>query len=510
MTSKLMTPGVYIEEKNAFPNSIATLDTAVPVFIGYTEFAEWRGKSLVQKPTRITSYAEYVERFGKHMDVQFRLEQANPSLIQETFMINGSPHVLKINDNNTAYLYNSMRLFFGNGGGNCYILSIGTYAIKKDKNGIEIPSDFEVKLEDFIGSATKANPFELLKKELEPTLIVIPDAIILGEQCYTDIYPKLLAHCAEMQSCFAILDLAKQTPNDSNSDIVNAFRTKLNSTCLNYGAAYYPWLNTTVVQYDEVTFENLDASVDLENVLPASETKAIQLIKNYKAVLNPDAKAKLNFHRSLIATSKTYTDIVGKIRNYLNELPPSGAMAGIYSSVDNSRGVWKAPANVSFGFVNSPTAQLTKDEQEELNIDAVTGKSINAIRSFPGNGVLVWGARTLDGNSQEWRYISVRRTMIMVEQSIKLGMGSYVFEPNDANTWVTVKSMIENFLNNLWKQGALAGAKPEHAYNVQVGLGTTMTANDILDGTMRVTVMLALLRPAEFIQVTLEQQMQKS
>jgi phage tail sheath protein FI len=98
----------------------------------------------------------------------------------------------------------------------------------------------------------------------------------------------------------------------------------------------------------------------------------------------------------------------------------------------------------------------------------------------------------------------------MIEQSLKLASRAYVFEPNDANTWITVKSMFDNFLTNLWKQGALAGAVPEQAFSVAVGLGSTMTGNDILDGKMLITVKVAIVRPAEFIEITFQQQMQQS
>jgi len=133
-----------------------------------------------------------------------------------------------------------------------------------------------------------------------------------------------------------------------------------------------------------------------------------------------------------------------------------------------------------------------------------------AIRAFPGRGVLIWGARTLDGNSQDWRYINVRRTIIMLEQSIKYATLAYVFEPNVASTWVTIKNMIANFLTNQWKAGALAGAKPEEAFSVDVGLGSTMTGDDILNGLMNVMVKVALVRPAEFIVITFQQKMQTS
>jgi len=159
--------------------------------------------------------------------------------------------------------------------------------------------------------------------------------------------------------------------------------------------------------------------------------------------------------------------------------------------------------------VIAPVVNISSEQQESLNVDVIAGKSINVIRTFSGIGTLVWGGRTLDGNSQDWRYINVRRTLIMIEQSIKLAARAYVFEPNDANTWTTAKCMISNFLTNLWKQGALAGSLPEQAFDVQIGLGTTMTPNDILDGKMIVSVKVAVVRPGEFIVITFEQQMQQ-
>ena len=184
-------------------------------------------------------------------------------------------------------------------------------------------------------------------------------------------------------------------------------------------------------------------------------------------------------------------------------------MAGIYTKTDNTRGVWKAPANVSINKAVSPTVNLTNNAQEDLNVD-IYGRSINAIRYFKGEGVKVWGARTLDGNSGDWRYINVRRTMIFLEESIKNAARAYVFEPNVASTWLNMKAMIENFLLGVWKQGGLAGASPEDAYSVHVGLGDTMTPEDILEGILRITVLVAISHPAEFIEITFQQQMQKS
>lgn len=500
MASTLMTPGVYIEEKNAFPSSITAVATAVPVFIGYTQKAERNGKSLVHKPTRVTSFAEFLENFGSSFKPKFTLAEPDPKVKQETFRINGKDSVVKINDKNTAYLYSSIRLFYANGGSICYILSVGTYGDK--------PDGFDIAADDFIGSDSKPNVFSILEKEPEPTLVVMPDAIALGEDCYTSVYTQVLNHCAGMQSRFGIFDLVKQLPADTTDTIVTAFREKIGINFLNYGAAYYPWLRTGVVQPDEMSFENLDASVDLETLLP--EPAATIIIKKFKESANPDSSTKKNYHQSLKTASPTYVHILEEIRNTLNELPPSGAMAGIYTTVDSSRGVWKAPANVSVSLVNAPSVNISNEEQQSLNVDIIAGKSINVIRPFPGVGTLVWGARTLDGNSLDWRYINVRRTLIMIEQSVKLATRTYVFEPNDASTWISLKTMISNFLENLWKQGALAGAAPGQAFDVQVGLGATMTPQDILDGVMLVTVKVALSRPAEFIVITFQQQMQQS
>lgn len=143
--------------------------------------------------------------------------------------------------------------------------------------------------------------------------------------------------------------------------------------------------------------------------------------------------------------------------------------------------------------------QVTDEQQALLNIDATTGKSINAIRSFAGKGPLVWGARTLAGNDNEWRYISVRRLFITIEESVKKATAFAVFEPNDASTWLKVKGMIDSYLYTLWERGALRGAKAEEAYFVNVGLNKTMTQDDILNGKLIVEIGLAAVRPAEFI-----------
>ena len=280
-----------------------------------------------------------------------------------------------------------------------------------------------------------------------------------------------------------------------------------------------------MLTWDYTLIPDLTSFVDRTNLKPEEDTPMEKYIKdsffkivNKKDSDKEDAKVlteadiklvKNDLHNALLQNWSEYKLLAKKVKDYLNLLPPSAAMAGIYTMVDSTRGVWKAPANVSVNYVNKPSVVIDNKAQEELNMP-MNGKAVNAIRSFVGEGVKVWGARTLDGNSQDWRYINVRRTMSFLEHSVKNAARAYVFEPNDANTWINMKCMIENFLRSVWKRGGLAGATPEDAYSVHVGLGDTMTPEDILEGIMRITVLVAISRPAEFIEITFQQQMQKS
>jgi phage tail sheath protein FI len=191
-------------------------------------------------------------------------------------------------------------------------------------------------------------------------------------------------------------------------------------------------------------------------------------------------------------------------------LPSSPAIAGVYARVDRTRGVWNAPANEGIMATIKPMVKITGADQENLNVDTTAGKSINAIRGFAGQGVLIWGSRTLAGNDNEWRYIPVRRLFIMIEQSIKKSTAWAVFGPNDAMAWLKVKAMIESYLEGLWRQGALVGSKAEQAFFVRVGLGTTMTEQDILEGRMIIEVGIAAVRPAEFIILRFSHKMQEA
>lgn len=188
-------------------------------------------------------------------------------------------------------------------------------------------------------------------------------------------------------------------------------------------------------------------------------------------------------------------------------LPPSPAVAGVFCTVDRTQGVWKALANVSLQSVTSPVVAVDDAQQQGMNVDQAGGKSINAIRQFAGRGILVWGARTLAGNDNEWRYVPVRRLADTISNSCRLGTAWVVFEDNDEPLWRQVKQAVDSYLLGLWRKGALQGAKPEHAFYVKVGLGQTMTQVDLSEGRLIVEIGFAPLKPAEFVVVRLGHRM---
>ncbi|WP_311316596.1 MULTISPECIES: phage tail sheath C-terminal domain-containing protein [unclassified Enterobacter] len=178
---------------------------------------------------------------------------------------------------------------------------------------------------------------------------------------------------------------------------------------------------------------------------------------------------------------------------------PSVVAVVAIALTDRTRGVWKAPANVVINGI-TPQYPVTDDLQGQFN----QGKALNMIRTFPNVGTVVWGARTLD-DSDNWRYIPVRRLFNMVERDIQKALNKLIFEPNSQPTWQRVKAAVNNYLHALWKQGALVGNKEEEAWFVEIGKGITMTEDDINQGKMIIKIGLAAVRPAEFIILQLSQ-----
>jgi phage tail sheath protein FI len=308
------------------------------------------------------------------------------------------------------------------------------------------------------------------------------------------------------------MDYTKKTPSDVTSDSATGLRSVVGTERLDRGAVYYPDLITSLSHRTTTSEIEVYIKTNAAGAVAAGGAGAVAAggageaasgegAAKPKAAGAAPAAVATKFKLNELSTGVNnihYNKILKLLADQRVILPPSAAIAGAYVSVDRERGIWKAPANISLQAVVAPVIQVTTEDQEGLNIDS-TGKSINAIRSFPGSGTVVWGARTLDGNSNEWRFIPVRRLFITVEESVKKATAFAVFEPNDISTWLKVKGMIDSYLYTLWERGALQGTKAEQAYFVNVGLGKTMTTDDILAGKLIVEIGLAAVRPAEFI-----------
>jgi len=489
------TPGVYIQEIPKLPASVAQVATAIPAFIGYTENTSYNGNSIKWVPVRIQSFLEYEQIFGgpnSEVKISVKITEtgSGSNIVQKHEILPFSPTAIK------HFMYYALQMYFANGGGPCYIVSAGPYGTVNK------------------GHLTSA--LDALEQEDEPTLIVCPDAISIpsptgaGLTNFSSLFDETLMQCAKLQDRFAIFD----TYTESGDPLADgtAFRNNTGSNNLKYGAVYYPRLLTSlsyVYKNTQVTFKHgkVDGggTMDTTGIL---DGKTLDQALTAMVATTTSAGDKAKYEAVL--TESFLSSIRDSIAQTQIILSPSSAIAGVYASVDASRGVWKAPANVSLVGVAEPTVKITDQLQQTLNIDATSGKSINAIRTFTGKGVLVWGARTLAGNDNEWRYVNVRRLFITAEESIKKASAFVVFEPNDANTWVRVKAMIENYLTGLWRDGALAGATPQEAFFVNVGLGTTMTSDDILNGKLNIEVGMAAVRPAEFIILSFSHKLQTS
>jgi phage tail sheath protein FI len=542
-------PGVYVTEANAFPHSIQGAQTAVPAFIGYTAKAAIDGKPAYLTPVKLNSLTEYEAVFGGSFVTKFEIKEAGLNTgdfaaqkwVTDHFELKyftlsrvttGNENAATAPPPAAFNLYNSVRLFYANGGQTCYVCSAGDYA-----EGIDAS-----KLNDGLAA---------VGEQVGPTLLAIPDAVLLKSSgnvnnmpvsaAFDEITRQMLAQCAKLQDRVAILDvygtdaIDPTTPkNGTYSNDVNAvidnFHQSVGDPNLNYEMAYFPFLVTSIVQPSEIDFTNFHVTganntwTLLQRILtdqaahlypgatpgPANDDnptfkKAKGWIDLIPATTDPAAITRLN--QSLLDALPLLGQMENGIACKLNLLPPGGAMAGVCALIDSTRGVWNAPANIVLDSVVQSSAKISDDQQGPINVP-FDGKAVNVIRDFVGRGPVVWGARTLDGNSNDWRYVQVRRTLVYIETSIRTALNQFVFAPNDAKTWVAVTAMVSGFLQDLWSQGGLMGDKASDAFTVQCGLGSTMTGLDILQGYMIVQVTLQMIHPAEFIELTFKQKMQ--
>jgi len=540
-------PGVFINEKGAFPPSLVGVETAIAGFIGYTAKAEVGSKPVGFKPVKIDSLADFEAAFGDAFRSTFDLTEVPLSAADFAAQRwNAAAQVFEqkyyalVRTSAVFNLYNSVRLFYANGGRACYVVSVGDYT-----DGGAAPDGA------LIDAAKLTQGLTAIGTQTGPTMLVVPDAVLLtpdassqglpASTAFNALAQAMLAQCGALQDRVAILDvygadaLDPKAPKNRTFDndliiLIESFQNGIGDSFLNYGMAYFPFLVTSIVAANEIDYRSFDIRKpeqlallqgiltdtaaqlypDPPNPGPAQNRNPqfLALKKMIAAIpMTTGDSAVVKLNDSLTAAIPLLAQMEALVAKKLNLLPPSSAMAGVYTFVDASRGVWNAPANMTLNSVASASVKLTDQQQSGLNAP-LNGKAVNVIRDFVGRGPVVWGARTLDGNSLDYRYIQVRRTLIYIEASIKAALSPFAFAANDGKAWIAVTAMVSAFLTNLWSMGGLMGAKADEAFTVQCGLGSTMTSMDILEGTMIVQVTLQMIRPAEFVALTFRQKME--
>ena len=480
-------PGVYTQEFTARQRQVSEVASTLPALIGYTEKACWRGKDLTLRPSRIASMLDYEQRFGG---------AARPAQLQVTLDNRNRPTQVELQP--LYLLHAALQLFFANGGGPCYILSVGPYQHKGKKNLAQLSAGVEA-----------------LRSSDEITLLLCPDAVQLGAPALASLQQLMLRQCAQRRDRFALLDLDESA---SHADAVAQFRTLLGTQHLAYGASYTPHLQSRFssdFHYPDIRLLRNGMTVTLHAISQQAgiDTRSLSALEAARQATPRDARQTAPNPRErelewqLEQSNPIYAGIARAIRAQGVRLPPSAAIAGAYARVDGDRGVWKAPANIALNGVQALSVAIDNPAQQDLNIDPLGGKSVNAIRAFSGRGILVWGARTLAGNDNEWRYIPVRRFYNQIEQSLTRSTQWAVNEANDANLWQPLRAMIDRYLTEKWRDGALQGSKPSDAFFIRVGLGSSMTSQDLIDGRLIILVGVALVRPAEFITLRISHRM---
>jgi len=280
---------------------------------------------LTNEPTKISSLGQYEELFGGAPETKFTIETSDEFI---------TGFQLSFVENTRFLMHNALRFFYANGGGDCYIVSVGNYDETIDAGKLNDP---------------KGGGLAALEKHLEPTLIVVPDAVLLSEADCFSLQAAVLSHCGfKMKNRFAILDVYNGTTERTfdDEDVINKFREGVGSNFLMWGASYYPFLNTTLIKASEIDYtrvENLDGLIEVlskevaDNLAAESITEA--RAEGINAEINKisednDADAVTSLHATLTVISPKLNMIIAEMSEMLNLMPPSSAMAGAYSMVD--------------------------------------------------------------------------------------------------------------------------------------------------------------------------------
>ncbi len=501
--AEYLAPGVYVEEVDSGLKPMEGVSTSTAGFVGMTQRGKLRGT-----PEFVGSYMEFQRKFGGYLPKDQYGER--------------------------RYLPMAVEQFFANGGSRCFVVRLldeaGAATAQAAAGGVTFrasspgawgnqvvlscrPSPMNPKLctlqaacgeQAEVYSDVSLNPEDdgYLVRLLEKSLLVHADYTPNeGEDLYTllggtggaDAQLVLTggADCADGKKPFEAVDAAVLAGDDQGP----GKRTGLH--------ALEDISEVSIVVAPGVTDPAETAAVVTHCETAGNRVCILDMPSGMNSVTDLQAH-RAGVDSSFAAMYHPWIQVFDPLERRAAYIPPSGAIAGIYARTDNTRGVHKAPANEVVRNCTGLETLFGKPEQDMLN-----PVGVNLIRSIPGQGIRVWGARTCSSDSS-WRYINVRRLFIFLEESIRRNTGWAVFEPNDQLLWTKVYNSISSFLRTQWREGALSGASESEAFFVNVGLGSSMTQDDVLNGRMICTIGVAPSRPAEFVIFRISQIMENN
>lgn len=516
-----LTPGVYVEEVSSGSKPIESSPTSVAAFVGVAE------RGPLNTPVSVNKTDDFTAAFGGYLP---------PGT-----------------GGGESYLAHAIAQFFGHGGSRCYVIRIAKddsdsadgaaidgasflTGVKAAYQDDENPGEWANDHYDVHISPSQADPTKLFDLQVRYWPTSADRSASEGD--WVDGYTIIesfgdLSHWPDSKNYAptvvngdsklmkigiatdaASANAAHGLPSDGETYV---FENGANGTAVNV---------TTDTTLFENALKNLNTIKDVRLIaIPGVPEQALTGMKycanrpERDCVFFMDPPSNANTTSEIIswadtgdgATSSSYAVLYypwvkaanREPKGGMDTFPPSGFIMGMCGRIDQSRGVWKAPAGLETGMggIRGVIHDMIDKEQEQLN-----PRGINCLRVVPGSGTVIWGARTRATKADpEWRYLPVRRTAIMIERSIYSGIQWAVFEPNDHRLWSSLRANIESFMNGLFRAGAFQGQTTNKAYFVRCGLGDTMTQGDIDRGQVIVQVGFAPLKPAEFVIVRIQQ-----
>jgi phage tail sheath protein FI len=519
MPIPLSYPGVYIEEVPSGVRTITGVATAITAFIGRTR------RGPVNQPVRVQSFAEFTRIFGP--------------LWQESSL---------------GY---AVSQFFQHGGGDALIVRVFKGGIPASTASLTLAAGsgeliLEASSPGLWGNALRAivdhdtkDPSDLLQFNLTIQEMDSQDEMkVVSREVFRNLSvdplnPLFVDSVLSDTARSTLMRVRQSAPSDQRP--VETSKPLLKPSSVSDGEPITnaeilgnpddPDSRTGLYALEAADLFNLlcipppNSSEDVNNV---TWEKAAQYCLRRRALLiidppskwssNPgtaisEATAGVNTLRGVIGSDSARNAAVYfprlRMADPLNggrlaEFAPCGAIAGIMARTDAQRGVWKAPAGLEASFSGVQEFSYTMTDAQNGLLNPL---GLNALRSFPVAGQVVWGARTLAGADQlasEWKYLPVRRFALFLEESLYRGTQWVVFEPNDEPLWAQIRLNVGAFMHNLFRQGAFQGQTPREAYIVKCDRETT-TQNDINLGVVNILVGFAPLKPAEFVVIRIQQ-----